>query len=125
MSDVSFSASLQYDKDKLSNAVSVSQTASQATAGVLLQTLRLGTAVSQVSTATIGTLGMCLAQSINSGALTASTCTITFGQYSGGVLYGAVRLRPGEPAVMRLGPGNYAAQAAAEGSRLVLTILED
>jgi hypothetical protein len=36
-----------------------------------------------------------------------------------------VKLRPGEPAMLRLAPGNYAAQAAGEGYRLLVAILED
>jgi hypothetical protein len=50
---------------------------------------------------------------------------VSFGRYSGGSLYETARLRAGEAAVLRLAAGDYAAKAAVEGTRLVLTVYED
>jgi hypothetical protein len=88
---------------------------------VLSVTLNLGTAVTQISTATLGSLGLCFARSLAS----ATTHTVSFGRYAGGTLHETARLKAGEAAVLRLAAGDYAAKAAVEGTRLVLTVYED
>jgi hypothetical protein len=96
-------------------------TADIATAGVLSVTLNLGTAVTQISTATLGSVGLAFARSL----ATDTTHTVSFGRFSGGSLYETVRLKAGEAAVLRLASGDYAASSAVAGTRLVLTVYED
>ena len=122
MADLTYSISARVDKGSFSQAFAASGvTADIATAGMLSVTLNLGTSVTQVSTATLGAVGLCLARSL----ATSTTHTVSFGRYSGGTLYETARLKAGEAAALRLAPGDYAAKAAVEGTRLVLTVLED
>jgi hypothetical protein len=92
-----------------------------ATAGVLSVTLNLGTSTTEISTATLGSLGLCFARSL----ATETTHTVSFGRVDNDTLYETVRLRAGEAAVLRLAPGDYAAKAAVANTRLVLTVYED
>ena len=122
MPDITYSISARVDKGSFSQSFAASGvTADLATAGMLSVTLNLGTSVTQISTATLGAVGLCVARSL----ATSTTHTVSFGRYSGGTLYETARLKAGEAAVLRLAPGDYAAKAAVEGSRLVLTVLED
>lgn len=122
MADISYTINGQVSKGSLSQSFSASGvTADIATAGVLSVTLNLGTSVTQISTATLGSLGICFARSL----ATATTHTVSFGRYSGGTLYETARLKAGEAAVLRLAVGSYAARADVEGTRLVLTVYED
>lgn len=122
MPDVNYSINGQVTKGALSQAFAASGvTADMATAGVLSVTLNLGTATTQVSTATIGSLGICFARSL----ATTTTHTVSFGRLDGTNLYETVRLKAGEAAVLRLAAGDYAAKAAVAGTRLVLTVYED
>jgi hypothetical protein len=121
MADVSYSINANANKGRFSQSfVSSGVTASLATAGVMAVTLELGTSSTQITTTTVGSLGLCFAQSL----ATASTHTVSFGRLDGTTLHETVQLRGGESAVLRLAPGNYAARAAVGGSRLVLQILE-
>jgi hypothetical protein len=110
-------------KSGLSETFAHAQTAAVSFAGYKVQSPTLGTAVSQISTATIGTLGYAFLRSLVT--TTQSTCTITFGSLDGTSLREVVRLRPGEPAMFRLAPGTYAAKAADEGYRMLVAIIED
>jgi hypothetical protein len=122
MPDVNYSINAQVQKGALSQQFAASGvTADIATAGLLAVTLNLGTAVTQISTATLGSLGLCFARSL----ATTTTHTVNFGRFDGTALYETVQLRAGEAAIFRLAAGNYAAKAAVGGSRLVLTVLED
>lgn len=122
MADISFSINGQVTKGALSQSFAASGvTADMATAGVLSVTLNLGTSVTQISTATLGSVGLAFARSL----ATTTTHTVSFGRYVGGTLHDCVRLKAGEAAVLRLASGDYAAKAAVEGSRLVLTVYED
>lgn len=122
MPDINFTINGQVNKGSLSQSFAASGvTADMATAGVSSVTLELGTATSSVSTANLGAVGLCFARSL----ATETTHTVSFGRVSGTSLYETVRLKAGEAALMRLAPGDYAAKAAVEGSRLVLTIYED
>jgi len=122
MTDINYSINGQIKKGSLSQSFAASGiTASMATAGVASVTLELGTSTSSVSTANIGTLGVCFARSL----ATVETHTVSFGRVDSNTLYETLRLKAGEAAVMRLAPGDYAAKSAVEGSRLVLTIYED
>lgn len=121
MADVSYSINANANKGRFSQAfVASGVTASLATAGVMAVTLELGTTSTQVTTTTLGSLGLCFAQSL----ATESTHTVSFGRLVGSTLHETVELRGGEAAVLRLAAGNYAAKAAVQGSRLVLQILE-
>lgn len=122
MPDISYTITGQIAKGALSQAFAASGvTASIATAGVLSVTLNLGTTVTQISTATIGAVGLCFARSL----CTTETHTVSFGRYVGGTLHETVRLKAGEAAVLRLAAGDYAAKAVVAESRLVLTVYED
>ena len=122
MPDVNYSINAQVQKGSLSQQFAASGvTADIATAGLLAVTLNLGTAVTQISTATLGSLGLCFARSL----ATTTTHTVSFGRFDGTALHETVQLRAGEAAIFRLAAGNYAAKAAVGGSRLVLTVLED
>ena len=122
MPDINYTINAQVQKGALSQQFAASGiTADIATAGILAVTLNLGTAVTQISTATMGSLGLCFARSL----ATETTHTVSFGRFDGTNLHETVRLRAGEAAILRLASGNYAAKAAVGGSRLVLTVLED
>jgi hypothetical protein len=122
MPDVSYTINGQVQKGALSQSFSANGvTADIATAGVLSVTLELSTTSTQVSTTSIGALGLCFARSL----ATATTHTVSFGRFDGTTLHDTVRLKAGEAAVLRLAPGNYAARSAVAGSRLLLTIYED
>lgn len=122
MPDITYSISARVDKGAFSQSFAASGvTADIATAGMLSVTLNLGTSVTQISTATLGAVGLCVARSL----ATSTTHTVSFGRYAGGTLYETARLKAGEAAILRLAPGDYAAKAAVEGSRLVLTVIED
>lgn len=121
MSDISYSINASANKGRFSQSVVASGvTAAMQTAGIMAVTLNLGTTTTQVTTTTIGSLGLCFAQSL----ATESTHTVSFGRLVGSTLHETVELRGGEAAVLRLAAGNYAAKAAVAGSRLVLQILE-
>lgn len=121
MADISYNIQAQISKGAFSQSFAASgMTANIATAGIMSVTLNLGTAVTQVSTATLGQVGLCLARSLAS----TTTHTISFGRYVGGTLHETVQLRAGEAAVLRLAPGDYAAKAAVENTRLLLHIVE-
>lgn len=122
MPDLNYSINAQVSKGALSQQFAASGiTADIATAGMLALTLNLGTAVTQISTATLGAVGLCFARSL----ATSTTHTVSFGRYVGSTLHETVRLKAGEAAILRLAAGDYAAKAAVEGSRLLLTVLED
>jgi hypothetical protein len=114
---------LSFTKDNITDSFSADATATMSSAGYKVQAPTFGTAASSISTATINTLGYAFLRSLVT--TTESTCTITFGTLDGTTLNGAVRLRPGEPAVFRMAPGNYGAQAADEGYRMLIAIVED
>jgi hypothetical protein len=122
MPDINYSINGQVTKGALSQSFAASGvTADMATAGVLSVTLSLGTATTQVSTATLGSLGVCFARSL----ATETTHTVSFGRVDNDTLYETVRLKAGEAAVLRLAAGDYAAKAAVANTRLVLTVYED
>lgn len=122
MADISYSIAAQVKKGFLSqNLAATGVTADIATAGILSVTLNLGTATTQVSTASAQSLGLCFARSLAS----VTTHTVSFGRLVGTNLHETVRLKAGEAAIFRMAPGDYAAKAAVAGSRLMLTILED
>lgn len=122
MPDLNYSITGQVQKGALSQSFAATGvTADIATAGVLSVTLALGTNATTISTASMGSLGLCFARSL----ATETTHTVSFGRYSGGTLHETARLKAGEAAVLRLAPGDYAAKAAVANSRIVLTIFED
>jgi ABC-type sugar transport system substrate-binding protein len=122
MADLSYTISGSLNKGALQKTFSASGvTADLATAGMLAVTLELGTTTTQITTTTIGALGLCFARSLS----TVTTHTVSIGRLAGTTLHDTVRLKAGEAAVLRLAPGDYAARAAVAGTRAVLTIYED
>ena len=121
MADISYNIQAEVSKGPLSQSfVAGGITADIATAGLLSVTLNLGTAVTQISTATLNQLGMCMARSL----ATTTTHTVSIGRYSGGTLYESATLRAGEAAIFRLAAGDYAAKASVSDTRLLLHIVE-
>lgn len=122
MPDVTFNISGTVQKGALREQFNASAiTADIATAGLLSVTLGLGTATSQVNTATIGAVGLAFLRNL----ATVSTHTVSFGRLDGTTLHETVRLRGGEAALLRLAPGDYGARAAVAGTtRAVVTIYE-
>lgn len=122
MADVNYTINAQVQKGSLSQSFAASGvTADIATAGMLAVTLNLGTSTTQITTTSLGALGLCFARSL----ATETTHTVSFGRLDGTSLYETVRLKAGEAAILRLSPGNYAARAAVTGSRLLINVLED
>jgi hypothetical protein len=123
MPDINYTITGQVQKGALSQSFAASGiTADIATAGVLSVTLALDTNSTQISTATLGSVGLCFARSL----ATTTTHEVSIGRLDGTTLHETVRLKAGEAAVLRLAPGNYAAKAAVAGTtRVVLTIYED
>lgn len=122
MPDINFSINGSVSKGSLAQSFAASGvTADMATAGMLAVTLNLGTNVTQITTSTLGAVGLCFARSL----ATTTTHTVSFGRMVSGTLHETVRLKAGEAAVLRLAAGDYAAKSAVEGSRLVLTVYED
>jgi hypothetical protein len=123
MSDINYTITGQVQKGALSQSFAASGiTADIATAGVLSVTLALDTNSTQISTATLGSVGLCFARSL----ATTTTHEVSIGRLDGTTLHETVRLKAGEAAVLRLAPGDYAAKAAVAGTtRVVLTIYED
>lgn len=122
MPDVAYSLNLNVSAGALSQNVNAANiTSNLSTTGMLAVTLNLGTATQAISTATLSGLGLCYARSLT----TTGTHTVSFGRISGTTLFDTVRLRAGDAALLRLAPGNYAAKAAVENSRLLVQILEE
>lgn len=122
MPDINYSITGQVSKGALAQSFAATGvTADMAAPGMLAITLNLGTSVTQISTAALGSVGLAFARSL----ATSTTHTVSFGRFVGGTLHDSVRLKAGEAAVLRLAAGDYAARSAVEGSRLVLTVYED
>lgn len=122
MADVNYTINAQVQKGALSQSFAASGvTADIATAGMLAVTLNLGTSTTQITTTSLGALGLCFARSL----ATETTHTVSFGRLDGTNLFETVRLKAGEAAILRLASGNYAARAAVAGSRLLINVLED
>lgn len=120
---VSINCSLSFSKNGLSDSFLSQSTAAMSVAGYRMQTPTYGTSVTAVSTANLSAVGYAFLRSLVT--TTQTTCTITFGRLDGTALQPVVSLRPNEAAVFRLAAGDYAAQAAAEGYRLQVAILEE
>lgn len=120
---VTASLSVSFQKSGISETFQSTATATMAVAGYRVQTPTIGTAVTAVSTANLSAVGYTYLRSLVTA--TQATCTITFGRLVSGTLHPVVTLRPNEPAAFRLASGEYAAQAAAEGYRMQIAILEE
>lgn len=121
MADVNYTISGTVNKNALQDTfVASGVTANMSVNGLYAVTLLLGTSVTQISTASLSSVGLCVCQSL----ATTTTHTVSMGRYSGGNLYETVTLRAGEASILRLATGDYAAKAAVEGSRLLITVYE-
>jgi hypothetical protein len=120
---LSVNVNLSLSKGKLSETFAATQTADVSVTGYDVQVPSLGTATSQLSTATMSSLGYAFLRSLVT--TTQSTCTITFGRLDGTTMHDMVKLRPGEIATMRLASGDYAAKAADDGYRLLFAVIEE
>jgi len=122
MSDISYTISGSLNKGALQDNFAASgMTASMATAGMLAVTLELSTTTTQITTTTIGALGLAFVRSL----ATVATHTVSIGRLDSTTLHDVIRLKAGEAAVLRLAPGDYAAKSAVAGTRAVVTIYED
>jgi hypothetical protein len=112
-----------YFADRLTQQFVAESTSTLTVDGYKVQTLDVSTASTQVSTATLTKLGYCYLRSLVT--TTQTTCTITFGKLESNAIKPVVRLRPGDPAIFRLAPGDYAVEAADDGYRLFVAVFED
>lgn len=123
MPDISYNIQVILTRENVSQVFAATGvTTDMSTTGILSATLNLTTATSAFNTASASTLGLCFARSLVTS--TAQTATVSFGRLDGTTLHEVVRLRPGDAALFRLAPGNYAAKAAATG-RIMLQVIED
>jgi hypothetical protein len=121
---ISYSVNLNVNQDSLRQNINASNiTGTLQTSGFLAVTLNVGTATQAIGTASASSLGLCFARSLVTE--TTGTHTISFGRLSGTTLFSVVRMRPRDAALLRLEPGNYAAQSNAPNARLLLQILEE
>jgi hypothetical protein len=121
---ISYSLNLNVNAGALQTNINASNITSVfETAGFLAVTLSVGTSTQAINTAASSGLGICFARSLVTD--TTGTHTVSFGRLDSGTLYDAARLRPGDAALLRLAPGDYAAQSNAEDGRLLLQILEE
>jgi hypothetical protein len=119
---ISYSVNLSVNAGALRQNINASNiTSTFATAGFLAVTLNVGTSTTAINTAAASSLGLCFARSL----ATAGADTVSLGRVSGTMLFDVVRLKAGDAALLRLAPGDYAAQSSAEGGRLLLQILEE
>jgi len=114
---------LTFQDNSISESFAATQTASVSLSGYKVQVPTLGTASTQISTATLNSLGYAYLRSLVT--TTQTTCTITVGRLDGTTMVDMVRLRPREVATLRLAPGDYAARAADGGYRLQFAIFEE
>jgi hypothetical protein len=122
VSDINYSINVSVQKGEFQQQFfAPGRTATMGTVGMLAVTLQLGTATSAVSTSSASALGYAFARSL----ATAGAATISLGRVSGTILFETVRLKAGDAAWFRMAPGNYAARASAEGTPLLLQILEE
>lgn len=122
MPDLSFSVSALVGKGFFAQSFNAANmTADMSSAGMIALTLNLNTTTTQISTATMGGLGLCFARNLS----TVTTHTVSFGRLNGTTLYESVKLRAGEAAMFRMAAGDYAAKAAVAGSRLLINVVED
>ncbi len=123
MPDISYNIQVSLTRENVSQVFAATGvTTDMSTTGILSATLNLTTATSAFNTSSASTLGLCFARSLVTS--TAQTATVSFGRLDGTTLHEVVRLRPGDAALFRLAPGNYAAKAAATG-RIMLQVIED
>ena len=120
---LTLNVSLTYTDGRISETFAATQTATNTEKGYLVQVPTLGTASSQISTATLSTLGYSYMRSLVT--TTEATCTITFGKLDSGTMHDVATLRPGEIATLRLASGDYAAKAADEGYQLLIAAVEE
>ena len=123
MPDITYNLQINVSRGNLVQAFAATGiTTDMSTTGILAATLDLTTATSAFVTASASTLGLCFARSLVTA--TNQTATVSFGRLDGTTLHETLRLRPGDAALFRLAPGNYAAKAAATG-KLMLQVIED
>lgn len=121
MPDISYNVGLKVDKDYLSNFVSVANvTATMSQAGMSSVTLSLSTNVTNISTASLSSVGVAFLRNLS----TDTAATVTVGVNSGATFVPFGTLRAGEPAVLRLASGASYAAIGASGSRLRVDVTE-
>lgn len=125
MPDINYSINASLSRGALNSSfVASGVTANCSNSGVSTQTLTPGTNAAgtvAISTASMSAVGLFFARNLS----TVTTATVSFGQLSAGAMVPSITLRGGEAAVGRLASGSYAAMAAATGTQLVISIVED
>jgi hypothetical protein len=114
---------ISFQDSLISESFAATQTASLSLSGYKVQVPTLDTASTQISTATLNSLGYAYLRSLVT--TTQATCTITVGRLDGTAMVDMVQLRPREVATLRLAPGDYAARAADSGYRLQFAVFEE
>jgi hypothetical protein len=122
VADISYSINVNVAAGALQQNLNAANiTSNFSTTGVLALTLELGTATTAINTASLTQVGLTYARSL----ATTNTHTVSFGRLSGTTLHETVSLKAGDAALLRLAPGDYAAKAAVENTRLLVQIFED
>ena len=121
MADITYTASLDVDKDFLYNSVQASGiTATMAIAGMSSSTLTLGTAATSVVTANLTTVGLAFLRNVSTSTLSSAIIGVS----AGGSDVGFCSLRAGEPAIVRLTSGTQYSAWGVAGTRLRIDITE-
>lgn len=121
MSDITYSISLNVNKDNLTSSINASGvTAAMASDGIQSATYALSGTPTNISTATLTSVGMAFLRNLSSS--TATTCAV--GIVSGGSMLPFAAPRPGETAILRLASGVSYQATGTTGTRLRVDITE-
>lgn len=121
MSDITYSISLNVNKGYLASSINAAGvTAAMAAAGIQSATYALSGTPTNISTATLTSVGLAFLRNLSSS--TATTCAI--GIVSGGSMIPFASPRPGETAILRLASGVSYQATGTTGTRLRVDITE-
>lgn len=121
MADINYSILMNVSKNKLTTSISASGvTAAMASDGLQGATYSLSATPTNISTATLTTVGMAFFRNLSSS--TAATCAV--GVVSDGVMLPFASPRAGETAILRLASGASYQATGTAGARLRVDITE-
>jgi hypothetical protein len=121
MADITYSLSLDVNKDNLANRVQISQvTASMAKAGYKSAVYDLSANAVSISTANLSSVGMAFLRNLS----TSSASTAQIGFEAGGSFLSFATLRASEPAILRMSAGTEYQAIGVAGTRIRVDITE-
>lgn len=124
MADITYSVSVQINKDNLTNSMGVnSATAAMSETGLKSQTLTVSTSTASatsISTANLTAVGLAFLRNLS----TSTASTVQIGIDGGGTFYPFSTLRGGEPGVLRLTAGASYKAVGDTTARLRVDITE-